>query len=331
MACDHTAPFAYTPPTDIGPHSDAFPRQLTFNLGDDREPFVTGDTVVFSRLDPAQSKVNRCIDMMPVEGGTIFTEFCPASADDSVNVNAWREPVLSPDRSTLAFVWQRGLTLSPGAQADTLMIVSAADPSQVLHRWKLDSVDAGLGVLLAYPSKPVWVDDATLRFLYSTFSVTYLDPRAPGYGTNHTADTTVEPVALVDLDVASGKVTPIPGTDGVTAYTMAPDGGVWFSTLGTGGALLHLAPGASTPDTAGMFSASVADLTVLDGRPVALLASREAVETIDTTGVGRVVLAMMTPARRIVGAPGGHLVVSLEVSSAPLGDRANLWLESPLP
>lgn len=326
VACDHTSPFAYTPPQDVGPQDSAYPRRLTFNLGDDRNPSVLGDTLVYSRLDLSHSKSDRCIAMLPVGGGTLIAQFCPPVARDTIN--AWWEPALSPDGSQIAYLWQRGSFQTAAPQSDTLVIASAADPTKVLHKWKLDSLDASLGVVLEYPAKLSWVNASTLRFLFSSFTIRYV--QAGSY--TRYADTTIASAGLVNMNVKTGRITAVRGAEAALTYATAADGGVWFTTLATQDTLLHLAPGATTPDTVGAFGRSPVDLANVDGAPVAIvfmpaIVDHFNIERLDpANGTMSVVSVGTEPLRRIAGAPGGRVVAERELYEILYGAPANLWL-----
>lgn len=326
LACEHTSPFVTGGPENVGPSSQTYPRRLTYNLGDDRDPAVQGDTIVYSRLDPAHSLLDRCLALLPTDGGTIMAQACPPL--DTTAVNAWLEPALSPDGSQIAFLWQRGGPYTAAPSADTLVIAPTDDPNHPTILRKLDSLDASRGIALLYPQKPTWVNDHTVRFLYSTFVITYVKTGTPRY-----ADTTIQAASLVDLDLTTGAITDVPGAQHAWTYTQAPDGGVWFTGFDSTAAvntamLLHLAPGSTTPDTVGTFTGSVMDVTNAGGVPVALLQDGRTVESLDpATGKTSTVALLSTPARRIAGAPGGRVVIAEDVTAAPpYGDRANLWL-----
>ena len=325
LACDHTSPFATGEATNVGPYSQTYPRQLTFNLGDDRDPAVQGDTIVYSRLDPEHSSLDRCLALLPADGGTIIAEYCPPT--EASTINAWLEPALSPDGTQIAFLWQRGDPVTAAPSADTLVIAPVDDPTHPTLLRKIDSLTPSDTELL-YPQKPTWVNANTVRFLYSTYVITYVKTGTPRF-----ADTTIAGVSLVDLDVTTGAITNVPGAAGARTYTLAPDGGVWFTRFDSTGALsaatlLHLAPGSSTPDTVGIFTAPVTDVADVGGVAVGLLLGDTIVEVLDpATGATTVLPPFPTPARRIAGAPGGRIVVARDVTMAPpYGDRGNLWL-----
>lgn len=326
VACDHTTPFATGGAMNVGPSSQGYPRRLTLNLGDDRDPSVHGDTVAYSRLDPEHSPLDRCLALLPTDGGTIIAEYCPPL--DTNAISAWLEPALSPDGSRIAFLWQRGDPVTAAPSADTLVVAPVDDPTHPTYLRKLDSLDAARGIGLLYPQKPAWVNGHTLRFLYSTFVITYVKTGTPRF-----ADTTIGAASLVDLDLTTGAITNVPGAAGAQTYAQAPDGGVWFTRFDSTGALsaatlLHLAPGSTTPDTVGRFSARVVDLANVGGTPVALLLGASTFEALDpATGTPGFPVVLDTPARRIAAAPGRRLVIARDVTAAPpYGDRANLWL-----
>ena len=50
--CDHAWPYDSSRPGPLGPQSQVVPRRLTFSTGDDRDPAVRGDVLVYSRSNP---------------------------------------------------------------------------------------------------------------------------------------------------------------------------------------------------------------------------------------------------------------------------------------
>ena len=327
-ACGHEAPFAWTGPDTLGPFGGPVPRRLTFNPGDDRNPSVTGDMLVFSRLDGTHGR-ERCLAFLAAAGGTLHRTVCPpppASPADTM-LNTWVEPVLSPDGRHIAFVWQQGGPVAYYTWTRDLVVAPANDPAHPTFVWQSWYVLPD-GRTATAVSKPMWLGPTTLRFLASYERVF----KVKGGGQERMTDTLVDAYSLVDLNFANGgpswTVGVVPGADSTIAYAPAPNGGVWLVKSSDSTRLLVLAPGVDTTVSVAVFSGPVVDLANVAGVPVALLAGGEFVEWIDlatgTTGQ----TGAATPIRRIAAVPGTRrFVAEVETTADPLASvGANLWL-----
>jgi len=348
-ACEHTTPLEYEPPDALPPASDALPRRLTFNPGDDRNPSVSGGVLAFSRFElgderfvPGGFKVaERCIALLPYEGGTISARYCPppfAVPEDSVVT--WVEPVLSPDGARIAYVWQKSHLVDVRTPKRELRVAPAESPEAAEVSWSaLWTMPDGRRPTTVI--KPSWLDAGRLRFLAGLDSVF----KVKGGGSTRGTDTITVAYALVDLDLATLEATVVPGADSAIAYAPAPDGGVWIVQRPDSTRLFHLPPGSATAQEIGSFSAPVYDLANVDGVPVAGVAGSSGdpldfgstVEALDlATGTSRLVGILGGPARRVAAVPGTRrYVVEVEVAgetfTGPTGvfltaGSANLWL-----
>ncbi|HMJ59412.1 MAG TPA: hypothetical protein VK467_09755 [Gemmatimonadales bacterium] len=328
-ACRHEASFSWAGPDTVGPFPGPTPRRLTFNPGDDRTPSVTGDLVVFSRLDGFHGR-ERCIALLAAAGGTLHRTMCPlppVSPADTF-VDTWVEPVLSPDGRQIAFVWQEGSPAGYYTWTRYLVVAPATDPAHPTFRWQSWYVlpDGRTATAL---SKPMWLGPTTIRFLASYERVF----KVKGGGAERLTDTLMDAYTLVDLELASGgggAVGIVRGADSTIAYAAVASGGFWLVKSSDSTRLLFLAPGADSAVTVTSFSGPVVDLTDVEGVPVALLSSGTTVEWIDVpTGVvSRLSIEM--PLRRIAVVPGTRrFVAEVENTADPLASiGANLWLFS---
>jgi len=326
-SCGHEAPFAWAGPDTLGPFGDVVPRRLTFNPGDDRNPSVTGNLLVFSRLDGTHGR-ERCLAFLAAAGGTLHRTVCPpppVSPADTF-VDTWVEPALSPDGRQIAFVWQKGASAAYYTWTRDLVVAPTNDPGHPTFAWQAWYVLPD-GRTATAVSKPMWLGPTTLRFLASYERVF----KVKGGGAERMTDTLVDAYSLVDLNFADGvgrTVGVVPGADSTIAYTPVATGGVWLVKSSDSTRLLLLAPGADTTVGVAVFSAPVVDLADVAGVPVALLAGGELVEWIDlTTGIiGQSGAA--TPIRRIAAVPGTRrFVAEVETTADPLASvGANLWL-----
>ena len=254
-ACEHSSPFTFVPGTQ-GPWGGGLPRRLTFSAGDDRNASVTGGLIVFSRLEAsALATRERCLALLPVDGGTLRGEDCPRLPTTLADtfLDTWTEPALSPDGHWVAFSWQQGSLVSVLGFYRTRLVVAPTAHADDTTRfaWYIDyAATAGTvtGIL-----KPEWLDADRIRFLgaYEFFF------KVKGGGQERYTDTTFVPLALLELDLRTGLVALVPGGDSATAWARAPDGGAWIVKAGDPARLLHLAAGIDVSTTVGVFTDSV--------------------------------------------------------------------------
>jgi len=339
-ACDHTTPLEYEPPEALPPASDGFPRRLTFNPGDDRNPSVSGGVLVFSRFELGQTQsipggfevAERCIALLPYEGGTISARYCPSPfAVPEDFIETWVEPVLSPDGARIAYVWQKSRLLDVRTPERELRVAPAESPEEAEVSWSaLWTMPDGRRPTTVI--KPSWLDTGRLRFLAGLDSVF----KVKGGGSTRGTDTITVAYALVDLDLATLEATVVPGADSAIAYAPAPDGGVWIVQRPDSTRLFHLPPGSATAQEIGSFSAPVYDLANVDGVPVAGIAG-STVEALDlATGTSRTIGFLGGQVMRVAAVPGTRrYVTEVEFSrgtiTGPGGTTlaigsANLWL-----
>jgi hypothetical protein len=319
-ACGHEGPWQPAAPPPSGPFSDAVPRRLTFNLGDDRAPAVgTGpgaSLVAFARFDPVESPTP-CIAVIPVAGGTLARQHCPpARGVLDTFTNTWTAPALSPDGRQVAFLWERyGRTAELGAWTSELVVAAVESPSA-----------PGLRVLLQDPRpdgyvnsviEPAWINGTTVRFLAAYDSIW----KVKGGGAERFTDSLLVPRLVMDLDVTTGAVTPVPGGDSARAWTPAAGGGFWI--VREPARLLHVLNGQVSEVDA--FSQPVLDLALVDGLVVAALGDA-AIEWIDPATGARGQIATAGPVRRVSGGAGRRFVAEVERGVELFGSPANLWL-----
>ncbi len=329
-ACEHSAPGAVAAITDVGPWATGYPRRLTFNLNDDRTPSVTGGVLVYARqgdayanLDYAPVGREECLAFLPVEGGTVSRLLCPHSLLPPTDtfVNTWFEPALSPDGKRVAFTWQRGPNVGPLGFASVYLTVASVDrPADTTgFRAVVNYTD---GVRYAdFASKVSWLDEGHLRFL-ATRELIF---KVKGDGASRVTDTTYEPLALMDADLTTGVLTPVPGGDLVTAYAAAPSGGVWVVRQTDTAALFLLDPATGTRTLVGRFSGNVTDLAAVDSLPVAVVGNTA--ERLDpATGTRTTLAASAGPIHHIAAAGPHRFILEIEAVVDPWHVPPDLWL-----
>ena len=321
--CSHSEPFTTDAPDALGPADQALPRPLTHNPGDDRAPNVAGDQVAFSRYDPSNASPGQCVAVVPAAGGTLSATFCPPPPSPSDTfVSSWLEPALSPDGTRLAFVWRRSARVSALAAWSYHLVVASVDsPSVPLASESLGRLLPG-DRIVNMAVELAWLTPDVVRFLAAYDSVI----KVKGGGATRFTDTIVVARALMDFDMASGTVAPVPGGDGVVAWTRSPTGEVWIVPDTNPRALLTLAAnGARAPAGPGVWPVRVTDITATGN----LIAATTALDSLywmePAAGTGGRIL-LRGAAWRLSAADAGHVIVEIERRGGDaFGAPANLW------
>ena len=330
-ACSHSEPFSIEPNEPLGP----FPRnpamqtiqQLTFNRGDDRDPSVLGDVLVFSRLEPARQDGDRCIAFMPVAGGTLTRQVCGGEGIVNSTRDAWLNPIVSPDGALIAYVSEQSSALF-NVRVPSSRVLAAAPVDDIENTTELtaSSISLAAGAVNDFQDLQ-WVDATTVRFIGGTGGFNSL-----------TNDTTFASLGLFDWDVTTGATSRVEGVFNPLAYTVAPDGGVWFISQTDSTTIFHLPRGEATAVDLGVDWSRVSpveiggmwDIGDFEGKPVVtarvwedfLSGPEMNVLILDIAGASANVLWSGGVPRSIAKIPGARSVV-VEVES---GGSANLWL-----
>jgi hypothetical protein len=326
--CDHSPLFVTASADSLGPHTTTLPRRLTYSTGDDRHPTVVGGVLAYSRLDPDERGNERCLALLPADGGTILREFCPGAPRSPADtfVDTWTEPALSPDARRVAYLWQQGSLVSVLGFWSTSIVVASTDRAgdHSGFVWPIHYV-APSGRIGDAVSAITWADDHTLRFLMGYEFIF----KVKGGGVVRYTDTTFQSYGLAQLDVTSGVLAFPPSGDSVYAYAVAPDGGPWLVRNQDSTRLLHIAPGTDSATTVGVYSGPVLGLATIGGVPAAIVGDSaiEWFEPGDSVPRSMPVGSGLGPVRRIAAVPGTRrFVIEIERGWDPFGDPANLWL-----
>jgi hypothetical protein len=318
LGCGHEDPWSASAPNPLGPVTAGLPRRLTFNSGDDRAPalWADGGLVAFARFDPVEN-AKPCIAYLPAEGGTLAAMHCPPprSPADTFETT-WGSPVLSTDGRQVAFLWQRaGTAAELAAWTSELVIAPRESPQTPVTRVNLQHfLPEGFATSMM---EPVWHDAGTIRLLAAYDSIW----KVKGGGAERFTDTLLVPRRLVDVDPASGLLTPVPGSDSAVAWTPRAAGGFWI--IRAPNRLLDVTAGVAVPR--GLYAGPVTDIAEVQGAVVAALGDT-LVEWIDAQTGARGTIAMPGPVRRVAPAGGRRVVAEVERGVNEFGQPANLWL-----
>ena len=224
-ACEHTAPYQPEPPAPAPPFTQLFPRRLTFNPGDDRTPswLPDGSGIIYSSEREDRPDHDRCLAILPPEGGTVLTRFCrvdPVHADSN---DLMESAAVSPNgRIFFHQVVSRIGRQKLGASA--LMLGSASDP---LHAVTLRILPytAPNGRFHSSIRTPQWI---------GSDSIVYLAELLFYEGSTFLPDTfyTGVDAVLLDLSGAEPLFNVVPGTDYASSVSISNEPGILYYTLG---------------------------------------------------------------------------------------------------
>ena len=318
LGCGHEDPWHSAAPVPLGPATPGLPRRLTYNTGDDRAPtlWTSGAQIAFARYDPVASP-KPCIAYLPAEGGTLVDTYCPPvpSPADTFE-STWGAPVLSADGSQVAFLWQRAGTAAELAPWTSLLVIAPrASPRTVTTQVDLMRfLPEGFTTTMI---EPVWQDGGTIRLLAAYDSVW----KVKGGGAERFTDTALVPRRLVDVDIATGTVSPVSGSDSGVAWAPAAAGGFWI--VRAPDRLFAVTNGVAAFRAA--FSAPVVDIAEVADRIVAARGD-SLVEWLDPATGTRGQATLPGPVHRVAPAGGRRLVAEVERGVGAFGEPANLWL-----
>ena len=224
-ACDHTSPFRPEPPAPAPPFSSFFPRRLTFNVGDDRTPawLPDGSGIIYSSERQDRQDHDRCLAVLPREGGTVQTRFCRVDPIHADSTDLMEAPAISSDgriffHQIVSWIGQQKLGTS------ALMLGSAADPLRAARLRPLPYT-APNGRIHSSVRTPQWM---------AGDSLVYLAEQLFYEGSTFLPDTfyTGLDVVLLDLSGAAPAFNVLPGTDYASSVSLSDEPGVVYYTLG---------------------------------------------------------------------------------------------------
>lgn len=223
--CQHGEPFDSTPERPDGPFSQVFPRRLTFSPGDDRTPswLPDGSGIIYSseRLDRPDH--DRCLLVIPAEGGTVRERYCPTDPAQDDSTNLMESPAVAPDGR----IFYHTVTSWIGQQklGDSRLVAGlAADPagatlvSQVPYTAPNGKVHSSI-------RSPAWLEPGVLIYLAEELFYE---------GSTFLPDTFVTGRDIVRLDLtgAAPVFTVLPGTDDASGVSVSEEPGIIYYTLG---------------------------------------------------------------------------------------------------
>jgi hypothetical protein len=201
------------------------PRRITYSHGDDRTPswLPDGSAIIYSSEREDRADHDRCLTLIPAEGGTIIDQFCPTDPLQSDSTNRYEAPAVSADgrvfmHKVISWVGQQKLGeafLSVGNLSDP---IAAEDITRVPYT-------APNGKIHSSIRSAAWLGPN---------SVVYLAEMLFFQGSTFFPDTFVTGLDIVRLDLSD--VAPvfevIPGTDYASSVAVTSEPEVIYYTLG---------------------------------------------------------------------------------------------------
>jgi hypothetical protein len=201
------------------------PRRLTFSVGDDRTPawLPDGSAIIYSSEREDRPDHDRCLTLLPAEGGTITTQWCPTDPVQSDSTNLYDAPSVSPEgriffHKVISWVGQQKLGEA------FLSVGSMTDPVAAENITRLPYT-APNGKIHSSIRSPAWVGPD---------AVIYLAEMLFFQGSTFYPDTFVTGLDIVRLDLAGPAPVfeVIPGTDDASSVAVTDEPGVIYYTLG---------------------------------------------------------------------------------------------------
>jgi hypothetical protein len=225
VSCEHAQPFGAA---DLGPNvpfSTAFPRQLTFSVGGDLAPawLPDGSGIIYSFQRYDRADRDRCLGILPAEGGQVVQTICHRPTFDLDSTNSLWSPAVGPG-GVLAYVRESSVPGGPAPSSRELVVASLGnpDPGRVVRTLPYTAPD---GQLHATATHLCWVDAQTL--VYVAEQVLYTFPPMA-------TDTILTPIEAVRISLAGDSVTlsVLPGTTNASSVTADSAGTIYYTILG---------------------------------------------------------------------------------------------------
>jgi hypothetical protein len=223
--CDHSSALQPDPYPPAPPFSELLPRRLTFNRGDDRTPswLADGSGIVYSTEREDRPDHDRCLAVLPPDGGTIRASYCQLDPEHDDSTDLMESPAESAGgrlffHQVVSWVGQQKL----GSSA--LMLATTDNPTAATPIQPLPYT-APNGRLHSSIRAPQWIGPDT---------VVYLAEQLYYQGSTFYPDTFTTGLDVVLLDLTSGEPTfeVVPGTDYASGLDVSDDGSALFYTVG---------------------------------------------------------------------------------------------------
>ena len=224
-ACEHSSAVQPDPYSPAPPFSALLPRRITFNTGDDRTPawLADGSGIVYSTERQDRLDHDRCLAVLPPEGGTIRAMDCQLNPIHDDSTDLMESPAVNAAgglffHQVVSWVGQQKL----GSSALMLGIADRPMQASVLRPLPYTAANGRLHSSIRVPQ---WI---------GVDSLVYLAEQVFYEGSTFYPDTftTGLDVVLVDLSGGEPRFEVVPGTDYASGVDVSDDGASLYYTLG---------------------------------------------------------------------------------------------------
>lgn len=232
--CSHSDPIAPADPEGVGPFSAGSPARLTFSAADDRFANWTddGEGIFYSFQVPNRPDRDRCLGLLPAEGGTRLFELCEHRGAFADSTDFFASGALSTD-GKLLYVQA---TSRRNAQLPGVTRLYLSDTTSRAVRRVLITMPIALGTTsVDWLADMHWTGPDTFIGLAQQFTVVSV-------GAGAARDTVFVSVGMVRGTVTAQGATLslIAGTEGVVNYSLIEGGAALI--IWTGGLSLQRVP-----------------------------------------------------------------------------------------
>ena len=226
-ACAHADPFAFTPESQAGAHTPDAWERLTFNPGDDLNPswYPDGSAFIYAAERRDRPDHDRCLDVMPAEGGTIRSMTCELKPSSVDTMDVFAVPAPGPD-GRIAFLYSTFDLYRLTNYYTRWLVVGRLDSPLVRHNR-----------LIGYPYQPNggythdgigeihWVSPTRLAYQATL-------PLYPLCKTCRPDAATPVQIVLVDIGGDTAVAEAVPNTIYATSMDFAGSDTLFFTVLG---------------------------------------------------------------------------------------------------
>ncbi len=239
VACAHSEPFDSGVTPSDGPFAAATPSRLTYNSFTDSAASLTEDGQGVLYLYTATPNGDRCVGLLPPGGGTQRWRLCDERPERADSAKSFSAPALGSDGRLLYLqaLTRRG---RPTPDVTTLWLADSATPFARRELLSLPAFIEGSGV--SWLTEAQWVGQSSFVARAGLLDVTQACSGCP-YDTTITANRLVRG----NITPSGATLSPIPGTGGVTQWSLAEAGA---SIVFTQGLLVLRVPIAGATPTA---------------------------------------------------------------------------------
>ena len=231
LACSHSEPFGAPDHELDGPLTGGEPARLTFGTAvGDAAWTADGSAIVFAGGRYVGDRLDRCLSILPAEGGTVRREICNPSLFDSSITDFFATPYVSAGEQ-LAFYYANrpggGTPAFEGIYATTLAAPSVTTAVRALPFLGAD------GLFYKSISHLRWLGEAEIVFIAYAEAIVI-----PCEGCD--AQVILHPRTLFRSGIAAGAApAPVPGTEFATSVAVGATADEIYFTLANDSRIYH--------------------------------------------------------------------------------------------